>query len=178
MKTSALSLLKWIAGIVVGAWLGQYLLAMALPSLVMQTLYNVGSQDSGVNTLTTRLETDATSRQVVRPSPDLLYAICFYDLSEGPITVPAPVPARYWSLQFYQMNTDNFAGITNQREQAYRIGSTAEVMLVSDGQNAPEFAGEVFTSPTTRGVMLLRASAIGDSLESRQAMAASSCRPA
>ncbi len=62
MKTRALSLLKWIAGIVVGAWLGQYLLAMALPSLVMQTLYNVGSQDSGVNTLTTRLETDATSR--------------------------------------------------------------------------------------------------------------------
>jgi hypothetical protein len=80
-------------------------------------------------------------------------------------------------MQFYQMNTDNFAGISNQREQRFRVGTRVEVTLIGPDADPAGYSGEVIQSPTTRGVMLLRASGIGDASKSRAAVAGSSCAP-
>ena len=108
-----MKLLQWLLGIVVCAWAGQYVLALLLPYLAMEALYFLGDKRQGHNQLVVAEVPDENSRHVVRPSPDLLYASCIYNLKEGALTIEAPVPARYWSMQFYQMNTDNYAGITN-----------------------------------------------------------------
>lgn len=176
MTSSALSWVKWSVGIIVCAWLGQYLLAMAVPNIVMETLYRVGSNQNGVNTLVFRSVPDETSRDVVRPSPDLLYAMCIYNLENGPVVIEAPTPERYWSMQFYQMNTDNYAGITNQRDERNRIGMVSMVTLIGPDQDVEGHDGEVIQSPTQRGVMLLRASAIGDLTKTRKALQNSSCK--
>ena len=172
-----MNLLKWLAGIVVTAWLGQYLLAMALPNMIMELLHRQGGKERGVNQLVLTPPPDENAREVVRPSPDLLYAICIYDLSDGPLLIEAPVPPRYWSMQFYQMNTDNFAGFSNQRSDAYRVGSTLKVLLLGPGQEPGIVDGELVRSPTQRGVMLLRASAIGEQYPQLTALKASTCRP-
>ena len=110
-----MKVLKWCLGILLCAWAGQYLLALMVPNLVMEILYQRGSKEMDYNTLVLNRRPDETMRQVVRPSPDLLYANCIYNLEQGPLVIEAHIPERYWSMQFYQMNTDNYAGITNQR---------------------------------------------------------------
>jgi uncharacterized membrane protein len=121
---------------------------------------------------------DETARSVVRPSPDLLYASCIYNLENGPLLIEARVPERYWSMQFYQMNTDNYAGITNQRAQRHRVGSAVKLNLIGPGDDSANYQGMVIQSPTERGIMLLRASAIGDRSQQQAALTGSSCRPA
>lgn len=169
-------LLKWLAGIAVCAWVGQYLLAMMIPRLAMETLYTMGSRELGYNRMQVNPLADDSFRTVVRPSPDLFYGSCLYNLEDGPIVIEAPVPSRYWSMQFYQMNTDNYAGITNQREERDRVGSVVRVTLVGPEDSPASYAGDVIQSPTRRGMILLRASAIGDRAEQQAALQASRCQ--
>ncbi|MCA0901204.1 DUF1254 domain-containing protein [Microbulbifer agarilyticus] len=171
-----MSWVRWIAVILVCGWLGQYPLAMLVPHLIMERLYNKVGDRTGYNQMYVNTRPDETFRNVVRPSPDLLYALCVYNLEQGAVVINAPVPERYWSMQFYQMNTDNFAGISNQREQHTRVGTQVEVTLVGPDANPAEYSGEVIQSPTARGVMLLRASAIGDESQARTALEGSSCQ--
>ena len=170
-----MSWLRWIAAILLCGWLGHYLLAMLVPHLVMERLYAKVGERTSYNQLNVSSRPDETSRWVVRPSPDLLYASCVYNLEQGPVVVSAPVPERYWSMQFYQMNTDNFAGINNQREQRFRVGTYVEVTLVGPDADPAEYPGEVIQSPTARGVMLLRASGIGDDSQAQAAIENSAC---
>ena len=167
--------LRWIAAILLCGLLGQYPLAMAVPNLVMERLYSKIMERTTYNKLNISPRPDENSRWVVRPSPDLLYASCLYNLEQGPVVISAPVPERYWSMQFYQMNTDNFAGFTNQREQRFRVGTQVEVTLVGPEANPDDYSGEVIQSPTARGMMLLRASGIGDDAQSLAALQQSRC---
>ena len=167
--------LKWLLCILLCAWMGQYLLAMLVPGLVMEVLYQQAADRGGYNQLVVRPVSDDTARTVVRPSPDLLYASCLYNLENGPLVIEAPIPVRYWSMQFYQMNTDNYAGITNQRDERHRVGSVVKVTLISADDTLDDYAGEVIQSPTQRGMVLLRASAIGDRAKQQTALQASRC---
>ena len=54
MNLAKLSWSKWGAGIILCAWLGQHLLAMAVPGFVMEVLYKRVSEQYGVNTLAAR----------------------------------------------------------------------------------------------------------------------------
>jgi uncharacterized membrane protein len=173
-----MSIVRWLAGILVAALLGHYLLAMAVPHLVMELLYERGGATFGYNRLVVAPAADAGTRTVVRPSPDLFYAICIYNLEQGPLRIEAPVPARYWSMQFYRMNTDNFAGLTNQRGEKHRIGSTTSLTLIGPRHKPGDYGGELVRSPSERGVMLLRASAIGDRERQHRALELSRCEPA
>ena len=47
---------------------------------------------SEINTLIHSPRVTVDSRQVVKPSPDLLYSICVYDVSEKPLRITATVP--------------------------------------------------------------------------------------
>ena len=170
-----MSWLRWIAAILVCGWLGQYALAMLVPHLVMERLYQKFAEAREPNQLNLTPRPDENSRWVVRPSPDLLYASCLYNLEQGPVLISAPVPERYWSMQFYQMNTDNFAGINNQREQRFRVGTEVTVTLLGPDENPAEYAGEVIQSPTSRGMMLLRVSGIGGDAQAQTALKNSRC---
>ena len=170
--------LRWIAGTLVCGWLGQFLLALLVPHLVMERLHSGVAEAVGFNSLLVNAKPDETSRGVVRPSRDLLYGICAYNPKEGPVSVTAPVPHRYRSMQFYQMNTDNFASITNQRDQRFRVGAVVEATIIGPDAAPDDYPGMVIQSPTLRGVMLLRASGIGDDSESRAALDSSSCTSA
>jgi len=172
-----MKLLKWLLAILVVAWAGQYLLAMVVPNLIMEIVYFEGEKQGGYNRMVVRPVPDETARTVVRPSPDLLYASCIYNLEDGPLLIQAPIPERYWSMQFYQMNTDNFAGITNQRADSNRVGSVAKVTLIHADDDPANYTGDVIQSPTDRGIILLRASAIGDRTQQQAALDASRCGP-
>lgn len=57
---------------------------------------------------------DHNSRRVVRPSPDLAYSICAFNLKDNPQELIMHIPAarldgvNYWSASAFAANTDNF----------------------------------------------------------------------
>lgn len=103
----------------------------------------------------TPLPTDKT-RTVVRPSPDLLYAACVYDISAGPVRVMIQPPMGYWSLSLYARNTDNYfklggADVEHGRAELV-IGPAAAA-----AQARRDFPDARFVAaPGTKGVMLAR----------------------
>ena len=99
----------------------------------------------------------AASRTIVMPSPDLLYSVCAYDTSNGPVRVTAnPVLPSYWSIALYGANSDNFFVVNDRKAQ----GQPVNIWLVSEGANAraqpvPQGA-QVVVSPSRKGFLLMR----------------------
>jgi uncharacterized membrane protein len=47
------------------------------------------------------------ARSIVRPSPDLAYSVCVFDLSQGDVRLRVHPSPGYWSLSLYAANSDN-----------------------------------------------------------------------
>lgn len=47
------------------------------------------------------------ARAIVRPSPDLAYSVCVFDLSKGDVRLRVHPSPGYWSLSLYAANSDN-----------------------------------------------------------------------
>lgn len=144
----------WIAATLVVAMLVHLGTLHELPRYIMaRTLAQMGPP----NAMYFGKQPDATSRRVVRPSPDLLYAACPFDLSKGPLRVTAPVPhSTYWSVSAFDAATNNFFVRNDQQIRADAIEITAlrHDMTLSSASNAPEHV--ILFAPTTTGLVLFR----------------------
>lgn len=148
----------WLA-----AWRGPLILALLLgiatylftlsrtPTTLMAAAIGRLS-GGGVNRFThAPLATDK-SRAIVRPSPDLAYSSCPYDLSAGPVAIAVPpIPARYWSLSVFQANTDA-AFVRNNVDSG---GAPIRVTIAQAGQ-APVPGLEVARVSGAKGIALIR----------------------
>jgi uncharacterized membrane protein len=130
------------------------LTVMAFPTAMMVAL-SWKSKDLGrsSNVLYHQPRVTADSRAVVRPSPDLLYSVCSYDVSKVPLRISASVPDTYWSLSFFASNTDNFFVINDREVKATPV----DIVLVGPGTSYKNpGTALVVTSPSNRGVALIR----------------------
>lgn len=98
-----------------------------------------------------------TSRAVVRPSPDILYSTCPFDLSKGPLRITARVPhSTYWSVSAFDARTNNFF-VRNDQQIA---GDKIEIIALRPGMTAPpaDTASErvIVFAPTDKGLFLFR----------------------
>ena len=99
----------------------------------------------------------SASRDVVMPSPDMLYGFCVFDVSGGPVQVTAdPRLKSYWSIALYGANSDNFF-VINDRKAG---DATVNLWLVSEGANraAPPIppGSQVVVTPSGKGLLLMR----------------------
>lgn len=139
---------------------GYYGALLAAPSFLMSKALDRITERSPWNRFTHSPQVDARSQFVVRPSPDLLYSICPFDLDAGPLEVTAtPIPDRYSSISVFDAET-NVAFVRNDEQMA---GRPMRVVLALDGQAVPtgvagtEVAGaEVVRLGAPRGVVLQR----------------------
>lgn len=94
----------------------------------------------------------ADNQPIVRPSPDLSYSTCAFNLAKGPVLIDVePVPDRYWSVSIFDARTD-VAAVRSDRDTG---GKAARLALVKDGQKAP--AGyEPVRLDHDRGIALIR----------------------
>ena len=126
----------------------------AFPTLVMLALKR-STEKAGhpMNTLIHAPRVTADSKRVVRPSPDLLYSACGFDVSEKPLKIIAPVPDTYWSVSFFASNTDNFFVLNDRQARSKRV----EILLVGPGASPPKPGrARVIVSPTDQGVIIFR----------------------
>lgn len=143
----------WIAAAFICAIIIHILTALLLPpsimSVVMLRMAETGA-DTGV------LHTpppDASSRTVVRPSPDLAYSVCLFDLTKGPLLVRATVPETYWSVSAFAHNTDNFFVVNDQQLP----GDTLELIIRRENDELEGYDGiPVSFAPSDKGVVLMR----------------------
>jgi uncharacterized membrane protein len=141
----------------VALWLGlTLLLAAAIHLGIVVTIpYVIGIRLRSMaerNTLIHGAKPSAAFNPIRRSSPDLIYSVCPYDLSQGPLHVTAPVPDTYMSVSCFALNTDNFYVKNDQQ-----VGRSFDFVLVGPGSPAPEAPGsDIVRSPTTSGGILFR----------------------
>ena len=102
--------------------------------------------------------TRAERQPVVRPSPDLLYSICVFDLTDGPVLVDVPpIPGHYWSVSVFDARTD-VAAVRSDRDTG---GGPARLALTARAQSAP--AGyEPVALDRARGIAVIRVLVSGE----------------
>ena len=87
-----------------------------------------------------------------RANPDSIISSMAYDLNEGPVKIAGETWPRYWSISFYQQNSDNFF-VMNDLEMD---SPSFEFILALDEQDTAPEQGLRIVSPTEKGIMLIR----------------------
>lgn len=132
--------------------LGHVACAWWIPRHIMgTTLSAMARGGERLNTFNAGRRVTPDSRRVVRPSPDLAYSACVYDLSDAPLHVRVPPWRHYWSVSLYAANSDNYA-TRNDRTDA----AGTEFLLVGQDDPAPAVSMPVMRSPSATGVILIR----------------------
>lgn len=98
---------------------------------------------------------NASFREVVLPSPDLLYSYCIYDLSKGPVLITAEVPENtYWSVSLYDSATNNFLTLNDRQ-----AGKLAKILLVKEQthlEKLKDVDAVVVRAKSEKGLVLFR----------------------
>lgn len=128
---------RWVAPALAGlvaAALGYQGTLVATPFALMRAASNKVGRNAPVNRFSFPPMTTAANQTIVRPSPDLSYSICPFDLSHGPLLVRIePIPGHYWSVSVFDARTD-VAVVSGDRDTR---GRAAMLALVRPGQVAP-----------------------------------------
>ncbi len=127
--------MKYALAFALAAGAGHVGTILAAPFAIMHVVTGKMSQGrTAINRFVFGERTTQKSRNVVRPSPDLAYSSCVYDLADGPLLVTAaPSPDNgYVSISVFDARTDNIAVFdTSQFPQGIRF------VLARKGQVAP-----------------------------------------
>ncbi len=147
-------LLRWVLFALVLAALIHLAAVYFLPSLIVGQAHSRITAAAGTNTITHGPRVDETARQVVRASPDLLYSICAFDLSDGPVRFTAPIPQNtYTSLSFYTMDSTNFYAENDRTAAEGRF----DVTLVKEAsQMSTDGQSRMIVAPGPKGIALFR----------------------
>lgn len=158
-------LLKWAAFVFVASAVLYFVLLAGVPygvmAMIKSRMATIGG--TGVNTMYHSERPSHTSRNVVRPSPELLYSICWFDVSRSPVRITTGAPSgTYWSAAVYRDNTDNFYVVNDTMTQ----GAKADFILyganqISGGKGTFEASyGHLgipgVQSPSATGLVLIR----------------------
>ncbi|GAA0321553.1 hypothetical protein GCM10009087_34760 [Sphingomonas oligophenolica] len=146
---------RWIGPLLLGVVLGVaawHLVMAATPDALMRLAVERVAKMGGMNRFTHAPLATSASRTIVRPSPDLAYSSCPFDLTGGPLLIDAvPVPAPYWSLSIFDSHTN--AALVRNGEKAR--GQPFHIAVLAPGQTAPK-GYEAVHVDGTRGIALVR----------------------
>jgi uncharacterized membrane protein len=121
-------------GLVLAA-IAHHITLVETPRLLMRLATHRIAGPAGYNTLYHAPLATSESRAIVRPSPDLAYSSCPFDLTKGPVLIDvAAVPAPYWSLSVFDPRTD----VAFVRNNLQAGGNAIRIALIGEaGGQAP-----------------------------------------
>ena len=148
MKATAI----WVATTLVVALLAHAGSTWYLPRYIMGRAMEVLGAKGEANRFQEWPLADATSRTIVRPSPDLMYSVCLVDVSQGPVRIHAPASAPYTSVSVFAANSDN---IFVMNDQALAPGADFDIWVGKPRQKVPVSAPSALLR-SERGIVLIR----------------------
>lgn len=147
--------MRWafpVAIFVVALIVGHLLVLSRIPVWKMEGAMDQISRDGKrINRWIEGDQPSPETRGVVRPARNLVYSICIFDLSNGPLSIHVEPWSSYWSLSAYATNTDNFA-TWNDRTDPQGVDLT----LLGPDISAPASATNPFRSRSDKGVLVVR----------------------
>ena len=146
---------KWIAATLLVAAVVHGVTVLFLPRFVMlRTMKGIAKTADAADTILHAPRATWRSRTVVRPSPDLLYSICVYDLgAAGAVRISThDMPQTYWSVSVFDADTNNFYAINDRQAKS---GAT-DFILMPQGKSTEASRLPVVAAPTNRGIVLFR----------------------
>lgn len=139
-----------LLGLIVAAatmWAAILYLPYGLMDIAMNRL-----GQGGINSMSHGNLATPERQPVVRPSPDLAYSSCPYDLSQGPLAIDVvPVRGRYSSLSLFDAATD----VIFVRNDVEAAGKPYRIIVAREGQVVPAGA-EIVRTDQDRGIALIR----------------------
>lgn len=113
--------------------------------------------------------------------PSMVYGVCLYDLSEGPLAISAPMPDHYWSVAFHTREGVIFYAVNDEAATSDRFD-----IEVRDARQMRQYRLEypeadetllAIEAPAATGFALIRALVAAPSLRSEveAAVAGVSC---
>jgi uncharacterized membrane protein len=158
------SALVWFAATLALAVGFHYGTIVAYPRLLMSLAERKLSAEIGKNVVRHRGGPNPAHRIVVSPSPDLIYSVIVFDLSEAALHITAPITGTYMSLSLYAENTDNFF-VMNDRQVT---GGKFDIVLAGqEVKDTPIPGAQLVRSPSKTGIALIRYF-IGDGKQAEQ----------
>jgi uncharacterized membrane protein len=146
---------KWTIPLIVGlgaAYIGWTATISATSFGLMEMAVRKTAERGGLNTMAHGNLATPANQPIVRPSPDLAYSTCPFDLSKGPVRVDVvPVEGRYSSLSVFDGRTD-VAFVRNDMQAG---GKPYSIVLARSGQAVPKDV-EVVRLNYDRGIALVR----------------------
>jgi uncharacterized membrane protein len=146
---------KWIAAMLLVAAVVHGVTMLFLPRFVMlRTMNGITRTTGAANAILHAPRATWRSRTVVRPSPDLLYSICVYDLgAAGAVRISThDMPQTYWSVSVFDADTNNFYAINDRQAES----GAADFILMPQGKPTEASRLPVVAAPTNRGIVLFR----------------------
>lgn len=123
----------------------------AIPRLIMARVISMSTTETNAAGSFLPPPTDHTSRRIVMPSPDLLYATCSLALADGPARVTFEGRyARYWSIALYATNSDNFFVIGDRQSE----GRSVDLRIVGPTNSSRD--KRTIRAPSERVFLLMR----------------------
>ena len=151
---------RWVVSTLALAALIHLVTIAIMPHFLMARAMAKLASGTGYNVLTHPDRADASDRDIVRPSPDLAYSVCVFDVSHQPLRITAPVRRGYMSFSLFADNTDNFFVVNDQQVAGGRID------IVLEGPGSPKSdvsdGAQVVRAPSNKGVILFRRVIPGD----------------
>lgn len=151
------AVLIWFGLATLTAIIVHFAVVFTYPNRIMEaTMERVSQGGRRVNTWVHAPRVTENSRSVVRPSPDLAYSVCVYDLNSGPVEISIEPWGDYMSLSLFAANTDNFYTLNDRAmpEGGARVILRRQSQTLSSGESERAFA--VVDSPSGRGIALVR----------------------
>lgn len=123
------------------------------PNLVFKYISRNWVEENMFNNSFARNLPTSDFTEVIRPSADLLYGGCGYDVTYFPLVIETDVPETYWSISFFSENTDNFSTIN---ENSHNFGKLRIYLFGPESKPTKINDGFVVVSPTDKGLVLMR----------------------
>lgn len=99
-------------------------------------------------------------------APDVRYAVCRFDITEGPVRLSTPILEDFWIIAFYTADGQNFytiSGAELKRERIEFVISTQQEAIFEVGASILDDIDDlvVVASPERMGIAVIRAPLAG-----------------
>lgn len=159
-----MSIVRKLAVLVALAVAANVATVAALPRLInAYVMHRIEQLAGGPNRALAAPRADASARTIVRPSPDLLYTVCVFDLAHGPLRITAPVQESYVSVSGFAADTSNFFAISDADVAAGPDGvKRFDIVVARAGMEILSAGARVVEAPSERGLILFRSLVTSD----------------
>lgn len=173
-----------IAG-VVAAGIVHILATLATPELVRPHAFDRIAEHLPTNSLVVFGQPTPDSQLVPYQEPDTSFAICHYDVTNGPVSAQLVLPSSGWTLALYSPAGENFYVLPGRDQRNTSINA----LLVPAGNEAalppviqrPRVAAPTYIQvPAPTGLLVIRGPVRGESYraEVEAILSRASCGPA